>query len=466
MSNDTPNDTPSMKFKVLKAAVAEGSALRLGRLAFSGRRTIDTPNYFAVTSRGAIPHITPDNANNHLDTSGVYMALEDCKSPPPPTLSPTNPPPVIERPQHLQSSLRPPSIFTTPSTPRPLTTFTCTPPALPTILAARRLPAVAAPKGNTNTSISIFTSTGFQTLTPAAYVSALTTLRPDISISLSDLPPTLPPSAKRALRMSERTDTWLSDVHLAAPAVPGTALFAPILPVPLPLQREYLTTLRLHSSQISGLAVYSPPLLPELLTLHAHLSPLPRLDLSTPGTPHAILHLLRLGIDAFVLPFVNAVSDAGVAMTFSFPPPTTTTPSPLGIDLHSPTHRTSVTPLSPGCTCYACTSHHRAYVHHLLSAREMLGWTLLQVHNHAVVARFFSGVREAVGQGGDVFGEAARRFGEGYEAEFPAGTGERPRARGYQFKSEGGEAVEGKKLNKPAWGGLEGVKAAEGEGGK
>lgn len=265
--------------------------------------------------------------------------------------------------------------------------------------------------------------------------------------------------------MSERTDTWLSDVHLpSAAAAGGTSLFAPILPVPLPLQREYLTTLRLHSSQISGLAVYAPPLLPELLSLHPHLAPLPRLDLSAPGTPHAVLHLLALGIDAFVLPFVNAVSDAGVAMTFSFPPPPTTGTDqqklPLGIDLHSTVHRTSVTPLAQGCACYACAKHHRAYVHHLLSAREMLGWTLLQVHNHAVVSRFFAGVREALGQG--TFEEAARRFGEGYEAEFPAGTGERPRARGYQFKSEGGEAVEGRKLNKPAWGGLEGVKAAEG----
>lgn len=91
MSNDTPDDTPNMKFEVLKAAVAEGSALRLGRLAFSGRRTIDTPNYFAVTSRGAVPHITPDNANNHLDTSGVYMALENCKPPPPPPSFPSVP---------------------------------------------------------------------------------------------------------------------------------------------------------------------------------------------------------------------------------------------------------------------------------------------------------------------------------------------------------------------------------------
>ncbi|KAK0752253.1 tRNA-guanine(15) transglycosylase-like protein [Schizothecium vesticola] len=431
MSNDTQDDTPTMKFEVLKAAITDGSALRLGRLAFSGRRTIDTPNYFAVTSRGAIPHITPDNVNNHLHTSGVYMALEDCNR-----RTPATPPSILPPPRHLHHPVPPPSPHL----------FHRHPPSLPTILAARRLPAVAAPKGNTNTSISIFTSTGFQTLTPAAYTSALATLRPDIAIPLSDLPPTLPPSAKRALRMSERTDTWLSDFHLPSP-VPSTSLFAPILPVPLPLQREYLHTLLLHPTHISGLALYSPSLLPSLLALHPTLAPLPRLDLSAPSTPHAILRLLSLGVDAFVLPFINAVSDAGVAMTFSFPPPSPPTGTqqqqqPLGIDLHAPSHRTSLAPLAEGCTCYACASHHRAYAHHLLSAREMLGWTLLQIHNHAVVARFFAGVREALGHG--TFAEGARRFEEGYEAEFPAGTGERPRARGYQTKSEGGRRRRGR----------------------
>ena len=78
----TQDEAPAMTFEVLKAAITDGSAVRLGRLALAGRRTIDTPNYFAVTSRGAIPHITPDNVNNHLHTGGAYMALEDCKCPP------------------------------------------------------------------------------------------------------------------------------------------------------------------------------------------------------------------------------------------------------------------------------------------------------------------------------------------------------------------------------------------------
>lgn len=35
--------------------------------------------------------------------------------------------------------------------------------------------------------------------------------------------------------------------------------------------------------------------------------------------------------------------------------------------------------LVPGCECYACRHHTRAYIYHLLNAREMLGETLLQM---------------------------------------------------------------------------------------
>ena len=57
-------------------------------------------------------------------------------------------------------------------------------------------------------------------------------------------------------------------------------------------------------------------------------------------------------------------------------------------------------------------------------------------------------------------------FEREYECELPEGTGQRPRARGYHFKSEGkGEP----KRNKPAWGALgngDGDESGSGEGGE
>lgn len=68
-----------MVFELLKPAFGDGAAARLGRLAWKGRTSIETPNFFALTSRGVVPHITPDTASRHGNFGGRYMALEDCE---------------------------------------------------------------------------------------------------------------------------------------------------------------------------------------------------------------------------------------------------------------------------------------------------------------------------------------------------------------------------------------------------
>jgi len=57
----------------------EISGARLGQLRVRDRKVIETPNYFAVTSRGVVPHITPDAISEYAEFGGVHMALEDCK---------------------------------------------------------------------------------------------------------------------------------------------------------------------------------------------------------------------------------------------------------------------------------------------------------------------------------------------------------------------------------------------------
>lgn len=67
-------------FKILSAAVGDGTSARLGQLALPGRKVVETPNFTSVASRGAVPHLTPDNVTRHTDLSSTYMALEDCRS--------------------------------------------------------------------------------------------------------------------------------------------------------------------------------------------------------------------------------------------------------------------------------------------------------------------------------------------------------------------------------------------------
>ena len=65
-------------FKVLSSAAGDGCSARLGKLALPGRRTIDTPTFTAATSRGVIPHLTPEVVERDTSISTAYMALEDC----------------------------------------------------------------------------------------------------------------------------------------------------------------------------------------------------------------------------------------------------------------------------------------------------------------------------------------------------------------------------------------------------
>lgn len=52
---------------------------RAGRLVFQGRKPIDTPHYVAVSSRGAVPHLSQDMMRDNTSICGLYTAIEDCE---------------------------------------------------------------------------------------------------------------------------------------------------------------------------------------------------------------------------------------------------------------------------------------------------------------------------------------------------------------------------------------------------
>lgn len=72
-----------IEFTLLKTTGA--LAPRLGRISLAGRKTILTPAFIGNTSRGVIPHVSQDNFRKSVDVSGVYVPLEDCSCPSPPT---------------------------------------------------------------------------------------------------------------------------------------------------------------------------------------------------------------------------------------------------------------------------------------------------------------------------------------------------------------------------------------------
>jgi len=321
-------------------------------------------------------------------------------------------------------------------------------------LAPRRTPAVLAPNGNSNTSLSIFTSTGFQQLSNTVYSTIIQKLRPDICIPLADIAYGTEPGAKRILKMADRTEEWVSQL---LDECDHQAVFAPILPIDFVNQSDYVNFLDEQADRIAGLALYDANLLPDIPATTA-LSRLPRLSLDEPASPHHILRQIALGMDIFTVPFVGFATDAGIALTFVFPRPAAEdvlkesglNVAPLGMNMWSPSHATSTVPIIPQCTCYTCTSHHIAFIQHLLSAKEMLGWVLIQIHNHHVLSEFFEAIRESIKN--DTFQADSDEFAKFYESELPAKSGQGPRVRGYHYKSEAAQP----KRNKKAWtGGLD-----------
>ena len=57
------------------------------------------------------------------------------------------------------------------------------------------------------------------------------------------------------------------------------------------------------------------------------------------------------------------------------------------------------TPLDDRCPCLACRQHSRAYLHHLIRSGEMLGKTLLSLHNLTTLLRFTEAMGQAIREG-------------------------------------------------------------------
>lgn len=62
-------------------------------------------------------------------------------------------------------------------------------------------------------------------------------------------------------------------------------------------------------------------------------------------------------------------------------------------------HKTDFTPLEEGCTCYTCQHYSKAYVDHLLRAREFNGFTLATIHNEHFFVTLLDDIRASIDGG-------------------------------------------------------------------
>lgn len=62
-------------------------------------------------------------------------------------------------------------------------------------------------------------------------------------------------------------------------------------------------------------------------------------------------------------------------------------------------NRRTFEPLDPECDCYTCAKYTRAYLHHLIKAKEMAGATLATIHNLRFTVRLVDRIRAAIEDG-------------------------------------------------------------------
>ena len=246
-------------------------------------------------------------------------------------------------------------------------------------------------------------------LTPEKSIEVQQELGADIIMAFDECPPY--PAGRDYLENSlERTLRWL-ERSLAAKSRADQALFGITQGgVELDLRRRStLETIKidLPGYAIGGLAVGEPKekMIPAV-DLSTDLLPADRPRyLMGVGHPEDLVAGVALGVDMFDCVYPTRTGRFGYALVDSG-----------RLNLSSARYKDDPEPIDPGCDCYACQNHSRAYITHLVRAGEMLGLRLLSLHNIRYLHRLMERARAAIAAGryGDFARDfAARRWPEG-----------------------------------------------------
>lgn len=103
------------------------------------------------------------------------------------------------------------------------------------------------------------------------------------------------------------------------------------------------------------------------------------------GTPEDLVKCIALGNDMFDCVLPTRLARHHAAMTDNG-----------RMNMMNAQYARDERPISETCTCYTCQTHSRAYVRHLIQAREMLSGTLLSIHNIHTLLSLTARLHEAI----------------------------------------------------------------------
>lgn len=231
-------------------------------------------------------------------------------------------------------------------------------------------------------------------LTPERSMQIQHQLGADIVMQLDDVPE-LPTTPEREADTMRRSVRWLDRCMKALPEKSAQGrrqfLFGIVQGGTSPELRtesaRELVKRELPGYAIGGLSVgETKRQMEEILGLVTPLLPenKPRYLMGV-GYPEDLITAVGLGVDMFdcVLP----TRSARHSQVFT---------SRGRLRMRNSVHARSKLPLDPECGCYTCANYTRGYIRHLMMAGEMLGMTLLSIHNLSFYTALMRRAREAI----------------------------------------------------------------------
>lgn len=250
-------------------------------------------------------------------------------------------------------------------------------------------------------------------LTPEKSIEIQEKLGADIIMAFDECAP--PYDREYNERAMQRTHAWAIRCQ-AARSRPDQALFGIVQGGVFPdLRRqsaEFIASLDFPGHAIGGLSVgETKPEMNEMIEVVNAVLPAdkPRYLMGV-GSPEDLINGIQRGIDIFdcVLPTRLARHQAAMTRTGR-------------LNLMNAVHARDPRPIVEGCACYACRHFTRAYLRHLIIAKEMLASTLISIHNVYTLLQIVKDARLAILDG--TFDNFAADFLASYRGTQP-GQGE------------------------------------------
>ncbi len=227
--------------------------------------------------------------------------------------------------------------------------------------------------------------------TPEHVMAVQEALGADIAMVLDECPEPLDRAYNE--RALARTHRWAERCK-AAHTRTDQALFGIVQGGIFPDLRlesvAFLTQLDFHGYAVGGLAVgeTKEQMYATLDVTCPALPPDRPRYLMGVGTPEDILEAVHRGIDLFDCVLPTRIARNGAALT------------PTGrIHLRNAAFAEDPRPIQEDCACYTCRTFSRAYLRHLVKAREITGLRLLTIHNVHFMVHLMQEIRAAIAQG-------------------------------------------------------------------